>query len=163
MKLEDFKHKIFTLEALKTWVHREQASGNTLVFTNGCFDLIHSGHIQLLQDAAQLGDRLIVGINSDASVSKLKGENRPIKNEKNRTEIIAALGMVDAVILFSEETPLKVIQTIQPNVLCKGGDWTVDQIVGGQEVIESGGIVKSLPFLPGHSTTALEKKIKQEK
>jgi D-glycero-beta-D-manno-heptose 1-phosphate adenylyltransferase len=125
------------------------------VFTNGCFDLLHVGHVRYLQAAHELGDCLIVGINTDSSVKKLKGPSRPIQNENDRAEILAALACVDYVILFSEETPEKLIQQVRPEVLVKGGDWKVDQIVGADFVQSIGGQVFSLSFHQGHSTTSL--------
>ncbi len=126
-----------------------------LVFTNGCFDILHIGHARYLKDARALGDILVVGVNTDASVKRLKGPERPIQNENDRAELIASLGAVDYAVLFGEETPLELIEKIAPDVLVKGGDWAPDQIVGSKFVLARGGEVKSLPFHPGHSTTAL--------
>ena len=137
-----------------------QDAGLDVVFTNGCFDLIHKGHILYLEEAAQRGDKLIVAINADKSVSKLKGTHRPIKDEDNRSLIMAAFSFVDLVIIFHEETPLELIEIITPDVLVKGGDWKPDQIVGSDHVINQGGQVLSLQFVDGYSTTALENKIK---
>jgi len=138
-----------------------QIHNEKVVFTNGCFDLIHLGHIDYLAKAADLGDRLIIGVNTDASVSKLKGPTRPIIQEHTRLMKLAALTFVDAVILFNEETPLELITTIKPNVLAKGGDYTIDTIVGAKEVTESGGSVQVIPFLEGHSSTAIINKIRE--
>lgn len=126
-----------------------------VVFTNGCFDILHVGHVRYLQEAKSLGDHLIVGLNSDSSVKKLKGNNRPIQCEEERAEILLALKAVDDVCIFSEDTPLKLIELIQPDVLVKGGDWSIDQIVGHDVVLASGGEVRSLQFVPGRSTTAI--------
>ncbi|HMT52561.1 MAG TPA: D-glycero-beta-D-manno-heptose 1-phosphate adenylyltransferase [Saprospiraceae bacterium] len=133
--------------------------GKKIVFTNGCFDLIHIGHVLYLEEAKSLGDILIVAANSDASVSKLKGPHRPIKDEYNRTHILAALASVDMVLVFDENDPYNIIKQIKPDVLVKGGDWTTEQIIGSDIVLSYGGQVQSLQFVPGYSTTALEQKI----
>ncbi|HEY5314429.1 MAG TPA: D-glycero-beta-D-manno-heptose 1-phosphate adenylyltransferase, partial [Pirellulales bacterium] len=125
------------------------------VFTNGCFDLLHPGHVDLLERARELGDRLVVGVNSDASVRKLKGEHKPYVNETDRRRMLLALKAVDEVIIFDEDTPLELILQIQPDVLVKGGDWPVDRIVGAAEVMARGGRVFSLTLLPGYSTTTI--------
>ena len=152
--------KIYTLEQFKHKLLELKAAEKKLVFTNGCFDLIHLGHLQLLTRAKALGDFLIVGLNSDESVRRLKGPERPIKDEINRAALLGALEAVDAVILFAEDTPLELIKSIVPDILCKGGDWQPEQIVGADIVLAEGGQVRSLPFLPNHSTTALANKIK---
>lgn len=131
-----------------------------IVFTNGCFDLLHVGHVRYLQEARKLGDILIVGINTDASVKKLKGPTRPIQNESDRAEILAALGCVDFTVLFGEDTPEKLIESIRPDVLVKGGDWTVDTIAGGPFVQSYGGEVRSLILVDGKSTTKIIEKSK---
>ena len=127
----------------------------TVVFTNGCFDLLHPGHVDLLRRARALGDRLIVGINSDRSVRALKGPRRPVQSEQERVAVLSALRYIDQVIVFDEPTPARLIEEIQPDVLVKGGDWPVDQIVGARSVLRRGGRVESLPLLPGHSTSVL--------
>lgn len=142
---------------VKQW----QQQGLEVVFTNGCFDLLHKGHILYLQEASEQGDRLIVAINADKSVSKLKGKHRPIKDEDNRSLIMAALSFIDLVVIFHEETPLTLIEMVSPDILVKGGDWTPDQIVGSTHVLNHGGSVLSLQFVEGYSTTALEEKIKK--
>ncbi len=134
--------------------------GKKLVFTNGCFDILHRGHIDYLAKAASLGDYLIVAINSDASVRKLKGANRPITDQQSRAEIMAALFFVDAVIIFDDETPLRLINLIKPDILAKGADYTIETIVGAKEVIDNGGKVETIEFLDGYSTTLIENKIK---
>lgn len=131
-----------------------------IVFTNGCFDIVHVGHLALLNEAKSLGDYLIVGLNSDASVKRLKGEERPINNQENRQFFLENIKAVDEVIIFDEDTPLELIKTIKPDVLCKGGDWQPSQIVGGEFVIANGGEVKSLTFKDGHSTTNIIDQIK---
>jgi rfaE bifunctional protein nucleotidyltransferase chain/domain len=135
--------------------------GRKVVFTNGCFDLLHVGHIKYLQEARAQGDLLVVGLNTDASVRRLKGEERPVQNEADRGEILAALACVDFVALFKEDTPYEMIKTLQPDVLVKGGDWPVDKIVGSDVVLARGGQVKSLQFVNGKSTTSLVEKIKK--
>jgi D-beta-D-heptose 7-phosphate kinase/D-beta-D-heptose 1-phosphate adenosyltransferase len=131
-----------------------------IVFTNGCFDLLHVGHIRYLQQARQLGDILVVAINTDKSVQKLKGPTRPVQHEKDRAEILAALKSVDFVTLFDQETPLEIIELVKPDVLVKGGDWKPEQIVGSDFVLKNGGEVKSLKYHDGKSTTELIKKAK---
>jgi rfaE bifunctional protein nucleotidyltransferase chain/domain len=130
-----------------------------LVFTNGCFDLMHLGHIDYLSKAADLGTKLIIGLNSDASTKNLKGSTRPICDEKSRAGLLAALFYVDAVILFDDETPINLITKILPDVLVKGSDYTIDQIVGAKEVLANGGEVKTISFLEGYSTSSIEKRI----
>jgi rfaE bifunctional protein nucleotidyltransferase chain/domain len=132
----------------------------SIVFTNGCFDILHLGHLDYLFKAAKLGDKLIVGLNSDASISRIKGDNRPILDEKSRGSIIASLLCVDAVILFEEETPQKLIEFIQPNILVKGADYQINNIVGSDFVLSKGGKVQTIPFLEGYSSTAIINKVK---
>ncbi len=131
------------------------------MFTNGCFDLLHPGHIQSLEQARALGDALVVGLNSDKSVRELKGPGRPVFPELERAEILAALECVDAVVIFDELTPRSVIAALLPDVLVKGGDWPSNQIVGREEVEAAGGRVVSIPVVPGYSTTAILEKIRQ--
>jgi D-beta-D-heptose 7-phosphate kinase/D-beta-D-heptose 1-phosphate adenosyltransferase len=130
------------------------------VFTNGCFDLMHLGHVTYLAQAASLGDVLIVALNSDASVSKLKGPHRPIQDEQSRSMIMGSMHVVSNVIIFKEETPMQLIDLIRPDYLVKGGDWQPDQIVGAELVQSYGGKVVSIPFVEGYSTTSIESKIK---
>jgi len=160
MTWEQIQEKIFNLSDLKKTVNELKITNKKVVFTNGCFDLVHLGHLQYLCKASSLGDYFIVGVNSDASVKGLKGEHRPIKNQETRTSLLASLSYVDAVVIFSDSTPIEIIKTVSPDVLCKGGDWEIDQIVGAKEVLASGGKVERISFLPGHSTTSLEQKIK---
>jgi len=134
-------------------------SDKKIVFTNGCFDILHRGHVTYLAEARKLGDLLVVGLNSDESVKRLKGPERPINNETDRQYVLSQLKSVDFVEIFTEDTPLNLILKINPKVLVKGGDWKIDQIVGGKEVIEAGGDVFSLNFVNGYSTTALINKI----
>lgn len=135
---------------------------NKIVFTNGCFDLLHIGHVRYLQEARALGDVLVVGVNSDASVSRLKGPTRPIQNENDRAEILAALACVDFTVIFTEDTPLELIKRVRPNILTKGGDWKPEQIVGSDFVLASGGTVHSLQFVEGRSTTRIIEKSQSE-
>ena len=140
---------------------REKRNGRKVVFTNGCFDLLHPGHIRGFEQARQLGDVLIVGMNSDSSVRQLKGPTRPVIPEQERAEILSALESVDAVVIFNEPTPREVIARLLPEVLVKGGDWAGDQIVGRQEVEAAGGRVVSIPVVPGYSTTTILHKIRE--
>ena len=137
----------------------DDRKGKSVVFTNGCFDILHVGHVKYLQEAKSQGDILVVGINADASVRKLKGESRPIQNQEDRGEVLSALSCVDYVVVFEEDTPEKLIHMVKPDVLVKGGDWKVDQIVGSDFVMSYGGKVKSLQFVQGKSTTNIVSKI----
>ena len=158
--IESIHSKIHTWETLKTQVATWQAQGKKIVFSNGCFDLVHKGHIDYLNRAADLGDVLVMGLNTDASVSKLKGPHRPIQDEQSRLLIMAALQCVSAVVLFNEETPYDLIKLVQPDVLVKGSDYQPENIVGYDIVKAKGGMVKTIDFLPGYSTSAIEKRIK---
>jgi len=131
-----------------------------IVFTNGCFDILHRGHVEYLKEAKKLGDILIVGLNSDESVRKLKGKGRPINKENDRAQVLMALESVDSVIVFSEDTPIELIKRISPDILAKGGDWQINQIVGHEFVLSNGGKVYSLPYWDGHSTTDLIERCK---
>ena len=132
----------------------------TLCFTNGCFDLLHPGHVQYLEDVRALGDFLVVGLNSDASVARLKGPSRPLQDERARAMILLGLRSVDAVVRFDEDTPLELIRALQPDVLVKGGDYTPETVVGRDVVEARGGRLVLIPFLPGHSTSRIEERIK---
>ncbi|MFN8392439.1 MAG: D-glycero-beta-D-manno-heptose 1-phosphate adenylyltransferase [Bdellovibrionota bacterium] len=132
-----------------------------IVFTNGCFDVLHVGHIRYLAEARSLGDALVVGLNSDRSVKELKGPSRPIVPEQERRELLLALRAVDFVCIFDEPTPLELIQKVCPNILVKGGDWPVEKIVGNEFVASTGGITRSLPFVDGHSTTDIIERIEK--
>lgn len=134
--------------------------GKKLVFTNGCFDILHIGHVRYLQEARALGDLLFVGVNSDRSVRELKGESRPVQTEGDRAEILASLGCVDFVSIFDERTAENIVREVQPDILVKGGDWTVDKILEAPIVLSYGGEVRSLKFIPGRSTTGIIEKIK---
>ncbi|MFL5783089.1 MAG: D-glycero-beta-D-manno-heptose 1-phosphate adenylyltransferase [Bacteriovoracaceae bacterium] len=140
----------------------EKNKGKKIVFTNGCFDILHRGHVTYLAEAKKLGDLLVIGLNSDASVKRLKGPERPINNEKDRQYVLSQLKSVDFVEIFTEDTPLNLILTVKPGVLVKGGDWKIEQIVGGKEVQANGGQVFSLNFVDGYSTTNLIEKIQHQ-
>lgn len=147
--------KIIDRDELATRVAHWRATGKRIVFTNGCFDLLHAGHLSLLHQAAQFGDILILGVNSDASIQRLKGPERPLIPERERAAMLAALTCVDAVTIFTEDTPLEIMRSIQPDVLVKGGDYSIDQVVGRDLVESRGGRIELIPLLPGKSTTAL--------
>lgn len=147
--------KIFTLPKLIETVNDWKKQEKKIVFTNGVFDLLHKGHIFSLSQAAKEGDKLIVGLNADNSVKRLKGDSRPINDQDARALLIASLVMVDAVVIFEEDTPLKLISAILPDVLVKGGDYTIDEIAGAKEVITNGGKVIINPILDGFSTTSI--------
>jgi len=147
------QRKIKTLEDLMKSVAAFGVTGETIVFSNGCFDIVHLGHIHTLSEAKNLGTKLIVGINSDASIKRLKGEKRPIQSEDERALVIAAFEFVDFVIIFEEDTPLNLIENIIPNILVKGGDYKIDEIVGAEIVLKNGGRVEMIPYLTGFSTT----------
>lgn len=152
--------KLKSASELRTILDKRRAKGERIVFTNGCFDLMHVGHVRYLQAARELGDLLVVGINTDASARMLnKGKGRPIVPDAQRAEVVAALGCVDYVVLFEEPDPGGLIAGLLPDVLVKGGDWPADRIVGRETVEARGGVVKTIPFVPGVSTTALIEKI----
>jgi len=167
LKWDIIRHKIFDLTELKRHVASWKLKSDKIVFTNGCFDIIHQGHVTYLAQASTLGHKLIVAVNSDASVKKLKGESRPVNNEHTRALILASLHVVDAVVIFNEDTPLELIQQLQPDVLTKGGDYNPEitdknnpkYIVGSDVVKQKGGKVISIPFVEGFSTTGILQKI----
>lgn len=152
--------KIYNLHELLSRVDSWKKEGLSIVFTNGCFDLLHAGHVAYLSEAASLGDKLVLGLNSDISVKKIKGTDRPINDEKTRSLILASMSFIDAVILFHEETPLELIRQIKPDILVKGGDYEESGVVGGDFVKNNGGKVIILPFLEGYSSTNMIKRIK---
>lgn len=152
--------KIQELEGLVKQVTKWRESGEQVVFSNGCFDILHLGHIDYLEKASQLGTKLIIGINSDSSVKRLKGPQRPIQPQHARTRMLAALAFVDAVVLFDEDTPLELIKKLRPQVLVKGNDYSIQQIVGAKEVLQTGGEVKTVELVEGYSTTDIIEKIK---
>jgi D-glycero-beta-D-manno-heptose 1-phosphate adenylyltransferase len=147
--------KLLTREALIRERERLRREGKRVVFTNGCFDLLHPGHVRYLAEARSMGDALVVALNDDQSVRRLKGEGRPILNERERAEVISALQVVDYVTIFDEETPRELIAELLPDVLVKGGDWPLDQIIGREEVEAAGGSVVSLPYVEGSSTSEI--------
>ena len=153
-----FLRKIGSLEQVRRATRRAQRGGERVVFTNGCFDLIHPGHVRYLAGARALGDRLVVGLNSDASVRRLKGSGRPVQSEDARAEVLAALESVSHVVLFGADTPLDLIVELQPDVLAKGADWAADEIVGAREVRSWGGRVARVQLVAGQSTTRLVKR-----
>jgi len=159
--IEVIKEKIFTLDGIIHKAEQLRFLSNTISFTNGCFDILHSGHIASLSQAAAAADYLIVGLNSDASTRKLKGNDRPVNDQDSRALLLAALIIVDAVVIFDEDTPLELISAIKPDVLVKGGDYTVEQIVGAKEVIANGGKVLINPIVEGYSTTGIIDKIRK--
>jgi len=159
-QLELIENKILDMESMVRKINTWRLKDDIVVFTNGCFDLLHYGHIDLLSKAADLGHRLVIGLNSDSSVKQIKGENRPLNDEKTRKMVLAALVAVDAVILFDEATPEKLIAELKPDVLVKGGDYNMDQIVGADIVKKNGGTIEVIPLVEGYSTTNIEAKIK---
>lgn len=156
------QQKIFSLDELRRRMAVWRMLGKKVAFTNGCFDILHAGHITSLNEAAALADVLVVGLNADVSVKKLKGSNRPVNGETDRALLLASLSMVDAVILFSEETPQQLIATLLPDMLVKGGDYRVEDIAGAKEVIAAGGKVVINPILPGRSTSGIIEKIQKK-
>lgn len=158
-KSDTLKQRIFTREELQQEVIRLRLKSKTIAFTNGVFDILHEGHIAVLAEAASFADVLIVGVNSDSSVKKLKGDDRPVNGQDSRAIIIASLIMVDAVVIFDEETPIELIKMIKPDVLVKGGDYTIETMVGAEEVLADGGRVEFIPFREGFSTTNIIKRI----
>jgi rfaE bifunctional protein nucleotidyltransferase chain/domain len=159
---ETTDRRIFDRISAARMVNVWRLKSDRIVFTNGCFDILHRGHVEYLQEAAALGDRLVVGVNSDASVRRLgKGDDRPLNDQDSRAKVLAALRCVDALVIFDEDTPLELITALQPDVVAKGGDWKPEQIVGADVVNARGGEVRSLKLVDGFSTTALVEKIRR--
>ena len=157
MKLKD---KIVSMNVAQSMVNQWQNQGDKVVFTNGCFDILHAGHVHYLEDARCLGNKLVIGLNTDQSIQRLdKSPARPIQSQDSRAMVLAALDSVSLVVLFDEDTPKELIETLNPNILVKGADYQIDQIVGGSHVIANGGEVKTLEFLHGYSTSKIEQKI----
>jgi len=155
MGIEKIKKK----EEISHIAEKLKAENKVIVFTNGCFDILHSGHIKYLYDAKKLGDILIVGLNSDSSIKRIKGEKRPIINQEERAYIISALEMIDFIVIFDDDTPYELIKRIKPNILVKGGDWDIEKIVG-KDIVESyGGKVLNIPFVEGKSTSNIIQRI----
>lgn len=160
---EAIENKILSDENLEKRMEDWKSRGLKTVFTNGCFDLLHFGHVDYLAKAKDAGDRLIIGVNTDASVRRLKGRNRPLQDENSRLRILASLQMVDAVILFDQDTPYNLISRVQPDILVKGADYKVEDIVGYDIVMQRGGKVMTLEYLAGYSTTSIEQRILNSK
>ena len=160
-EIASMSKKIVTVEQAKNIIYGWKLLGKTCAFTNGCFDILHQGHIFSLGEAAKEADYLIVGLNSDASVQRLKGPLRPINNTENRAIVLSNLAIVYLLVVFEEDTPLELIKALMPDILVKGGDYTIDQIVGAKEVIAGGGKVIINPIVEGYSTTGLIEKIKK--
>ncbi|MCB9324072.1 MAG: D-glycero-beta-D-manno-heptose 1-phosphate adenylyltransferase [Lewinellaceae bacterium] len=159
--LEEIRSKIKTREEISQQVAEWKAAGQKIVFTNGCFDILHYGHVHYLAQARSLGDKLVIGLNSNASVKRLKGQNRPINDDDTRMYLLASLQFVDAVVVFEEDTPLELLKAVTPDILVKGGDYSLETIVGADIVLGRGGEVKSLAFVDGYSTTAIEQRLKK--
>ena len=159
--LNKLNNKIYSLEELENKVNAWKQVGEEVVFTNGCFDIIHQGHIEVLARTADLGTKLIIGLNSDSSIQKLKGENRPIIQQQSRAILLASFSFVDAVVLFSEDTPINLISALLPDVLAKGGDYEIETIVGHEIVQKNGGKVILVPFVDGFSSTTIIEKIRK--
>ncbi len=154
--------KISDLPTLKGKVSAWQNAGKKVVFTNGVFDLLHIGHITYMAKASELGDKLIIGLNSDSSVKRIKGDDRPVNDQDSRAALLAALFFVDAIVLFDENTPLNLISTLLPDILVKGADYAVENIVGAKEVLANGGKVKTIDFVEGYSSTSIIQKIRKQ-
>ena len=161
-KLNKLKAKILNIKDLAKIINEWRLNGDKIVFTNGCFDLIHLGHLEILARSADLGDKLIVGINSDMSIKKIKGSSRPIIEEDSRAKQLAAIEFIDAVILFNEDTPYNLINILKPDVLTKGGDYKKNDVVGNQLINKEQGEVVIIPLTQGYSTTSILEKIKNE-
>ncbi|MEY4931189.1 MAG: D-glycero-beta-D-manno-heptose 1-phosphate adenylyltransferase [Bacteroidota bacterium] len=159
--MEESARKIVTLEQAKEQVKQWQLAGDRVVFTNGCFDLIHLGHVDYLEKARMLGDKLVIGLNSDDSVSRFKGPERPLQDQISRARVLAAMQFIDLVVYFNEDTPLNLITELLPNILVKGSDYLADNIVGADVVKMHDGVVKTIEFVPGYSTTRIVEKIKR--
>ena len=155
----DSASKIVSREEASKVISAVKSAGKKVVFTNGCFDLLHIGHVDYLEKARNLGDFLIIGVNTDASVSAIKGPMRPVSPELSRTRVLASLGFVDLVVLFGEETPLELIQSLKPDILTKGNDYSIENIVGADFVLGLGGKVETIPLVEGFSTTNFVKRI----
>lgn len=153
--MPDMPHKLCSHDEMLRKVRSWQAEGAKVVFTNGCFDILHAGHARYLAAARSLGDRLVVGLNTDASVKRLKGPKRPVASEDDRAEVLSALGAVDAITLFDDDTPEALIGMLLPDILVKGADWPVEKIAGAKAVLEHGGSVLTVPLLEGRSTTGI--------
>jgi rfaE bifunctional protein nucleotidyltransferase chain/domain len=154
--------KISDLPKLQALISVWKSEGKKVVFTNGVFDLLHIGHITYMAKAAELGDKLVIGLNSDSSVKRIKGEDRPVNDQNSRAALLAALFFVDAIVVFEEDTPINLITALMPDILVKGADYSVDNIVGAKEVIANGGEVKTINFVEGYSSTSIIQKIRKQ-
>lgn len=161
VKMDKAATKIKSREDAQVQVKTWRAKGETVVFTNGCFDLLHLGHVDYLEKARELGNHLVIGLNTDDSVSRFKGPERPLQDEQSRARILASLQFVDLVVFFNEDTPFDLISALIPNVLVKGSDYLAENIVGADVVKKAGGVVKTIDFVPGYSTTRIVEKIKR--
>ncbi len=159
--MEKTEHKIKTVAEAKEAIKQWKATGEKVVFTNGCFDLLHLGHVDYLEKARALGNRLVIGLNTDDSVSRFKGPERPLQDQNSRARVLAALQFVDLVVYFNEDTPLNLISELIPDVLVKGSDYLAENIVGAEVVKKNGGQVETIDFVPGYSTTRIVEKIKR--
>ncbi len=159
--MEESARKIKTFQEASAQVKGWQHEGHHVVFTNGCFDIIHLGHVDYLEKARMLGDKLVIGLNSDDSVSRFKGPERPLQDQTSRARILASMQFVDLIVFFNEDTPLNLISEIKPNILVKGSDYLAGNIVGADVVKKNGGVVKTIDFVPGYSTTRIVEKIKR--
>ncbi|MGE0588892.1 MAG: D-glycero-beta-D-manno-heptose 1-phosphate adenylyltransferase [Cyclobacteriaceae bacterium] len=159
--MEEVKNKITNWVEAKTQVDRWRNAGEKIVFTNGCFDLLHLGHVDYLEKARAFGTKLVIGLNTDDSVSRFKGPNRPIQDQTSRARVLAALQFVDLVVFFDQDTPLELISTLVPDVLVKGSDYLAENIVGAEVVKRHGGLVKTIEFVSGYSTSRIIEKIKK--
>lgn len=157
----EIENKIMTRENAKVQIKKWQNKGEKVVFTNGCFDILHAGHIRYLSKAKSIGDHLVIGLNTDNSVKKLKGTNRPLQNEQDRALILAGLKAVDLVVLFGEDTPLEIITFLKPDILVKGSDYSIDNIVGAKEIVQWGGKVETIEFVNGKSTSLIIEKLEK--
>ncbi len=159
MKVEDFSRKIIRFDEIENLCRKIKKKGKTIVTTNGCFDILHLGHIDYLERASRLGDILVVGINSQESVRRIKGNGRPVTGEEGRISVVAALGFVDYCVLFHEDTPVELLKKIKPDIHVKGGDYSPDELVEKKVIEDNGGIIKILPLVKGYSTTNIVAKL----
>ena len=154
--------KLCSLRSLSQWARRIRRSGRRIVFTNGCFDILHAGHVDYLERAAQMGDYLVIGLNSDRSTRKLKGPGRPVNRERDRARVLSAFSCVDRIAIFNDLTPIKLIHAVRPHILVKGADWPLHSIAGYREVLNWGGAIKRIRLLKGRSTTGILRKVKSK-
>jgi D-glycero-beta-D-manno-heptose 1-phosphate adenylyltransferase len=161
--MEKSSDKIKSLSEAQKKIAEWKSKGQKVVFTNGCFDIIHLGHVDYLEKARSLGDRLVLGLNTDDSVSRFKGPERPLQDENSRARVLAGFQFIDLVVFFNEDTPLNLISELKPDILVKGSDYLAEDIVGADVVKKGGGVVKTIDFVPGYSTTRIVEKIKRHK